>query len=85
MEVDYAGAGAGIGDGLISAPAATPGGAASVFYKAMSHGGGGGDDLPVWSWSQMVRQIGAKDVVERIANQMTNLGIVAALCLTMTM
>jgi hypothetical protein len=81
MEDDYAGAGA----GMIAASAATPGGAASVFYKAMSLGGGGGDGLPVWTWSQMVRQIGAKEVVERITNQMTNLGIVAALCLTMTM
>ena len=33
----------------------------------------------------MVRQIGAKEVVERIVNQMETLGIVSALCLTMTM
>lgn len=58
-------------------------GSANFFYKAM--GMAAGEETPAWTWAQMVKQIGAPQVIERLNSQMTNLGIVSALCLTMTM
>eukprot|EP00041_Stephanoeca_diplocostata_P021657 m.507415 g.507415 ORF g.507415 m.507415 type:complete len:278 (-) comp21880_c2_seq2:2033-2866(-) len=56
-----------------------------LFYRAMAFDCFSGDEVPlVWTWSEMCRDIGAEPAVERINSMMTQLGVMSALLLTLT-
>jgi len=43
-----------------------------------------GDDALAWTWSDMVMEVGAKETVDRINNMVSNVALVAALVITLT-